>query len=56
MKGRDATVQNVDINDFDFDYLVLVNLADDYRPLGMWKLSVDQARQLAADRGKYNKF
>jgi len=56
VKGRDATVQNVDINDFDFDYLVLVNLADDYRPLGMWKLSVDQARQLAADRGKYNKF
>jgi len=56
VKGRDATVQNVDINNFDFDYVVLVNLTDDYRPLGMWKLSVDQARQLAADRGKYNKF
>ena len=56
VKGRDASVLNVDINNFDFDYIVLVNLTDDYRPLGMWKLRVDQARELAADRGKYNKF
>ncbi|HLM83358.1 MAG TPA: hypothetical protein VK302_22350 [Terriglobales bacterium] len=56
VKGRDATVLNVDINNFDFDYVVLVNLTDDYRPLGMWKLSVALARQLAVDRGKFNKF
>jgi len=56
VKGRDASVLNVDINNFEFDFLVLVNLTDDYRPLGMWKLSVDRARELAADRGKYNKF
>lgn len=56
VKGRDANVLNVDINNFDFDYVVLVNLSEDYRLLGMWKLSVDRVRQLATDRGKYNKF
>lgn len=56
VKGRDESVLNVDINNFDFDYLVLVNLTDDYRPLGMWKLSVGRARELAADRGRHNKF
>jgi hypothetical protein len=49
-------VLNVDINNFDFDYVVLVNLTEDYRPLGMWKLSADEVRRLAADRGKFNKF
>lgn len=56
VKGRDATVLNVDINNFDFDYIVLVNLSPDYRPAGMWKLSVGRIRSLCADRVKFRKF
>jgi hypothetical protein len=56
VKGRGETTQNVDINNFDFDYVVLVNLSEDYLPTGMWKLSMDNFRSLCADRGKFRKF
>jgi hypothetical protein len=56
VKGRDATTLNVDINNFDFDYLVLVNLSEDYRPIGMWKLSAEKLRTLCVARGEFRKF
>ncbi|HSY64920.1 MAG TPA: hypothetical protein VK829_09985 [Terriglobales bacterium] len=56
VKGRDASVLNVDINNFDFDYMVLVNLSDDYRPLGMWKLEAETIRASSAERGKFHKY
>src|SRR5438876_8396184 len=56
VKGRQEGMLNVDINNFEFDYVVLVNLSDDYRPSGMWKLSMDSIRSLCAERGKFRKF
>jgi hypothetical protein len=35
VKHRHADVLNVDLNNFDFDYLVLVNMGDDYSLNGM---------------------
>ena len=46
VKQRGSGVLNVDVNNFEFDYLVLVNLADDYSVRGMWRLSVEKARTL----------
>jgi len=37
---------NVDVNNFDFDYLILVNLSDDCGITGMWKLDVATAQSL----------
>ena len=56
VKERDPETQNVDTNSFDFDYLVLVNLADDYSLLGMWKLDVASARSLFTYREKFRKY
>ncbi len=56
VKCRKAETQNLDFNNFDFDFAVLVNLSDDYLPLGMWMLGVDRARPLATERGKFRKF
>lgn len=44
IKFRNA--QNVDVNNFDFDCLVLVNVDDDYRLVGMWRMTAAQAREV----------
>ncbi|MBZ5636901.1 MAG: hypothetical protein LAO55_27575 [Acidobacteriia bacterium] len=56
VKHRGCDVLNVDVNNFDFDYLVLVNLAEDYRVEGMWMLPVENARALFVHREKFRKF
>ena len=56
VKQRRADVLNVDTNHFDFDYLVLVNLTDDFRLKGMWRLSVESARKLFVHREKFRKY
>ena len=56
VKGRDPTTPNVGFNNFDFDYVVLVNLDEDYRPNGMWKLNADKLRSLCAHRREFRKF
>lgn len=56
VKARNSATLNLDINNFDFDYMVLVNVSDDYRPAGMWKLGVDRIRALSAERGKFRKY
>jgi hypothetical protein len=55
VKQRGCDVLNVDVNNFDFDYLALVNLADDYSIRGMWKLPVEKARALFVHREKFRK-
>lgn len=54
IKYRSA--QNVDVNNFDFDYLILVNLDDDYRLTGMWRIPCEVARQIFQYREKFNKY
>lgn len=56
VKQRGIDVLNVDVNNFDFDFLVLVNLADDYRVRGMWRLPVQKARELFVHREKFRKY
>jgi hypothetical protein len=56
VKCRGAGTLNLDLNNFEFDFVVLVNLSEDFLPAEMWKLGVEKARVLAADRGKFRKF
>ena len=56
VKQRACDVLNVDVNNFDFDDLVLVNLTDDYRVNGMWRLPVEKARALFVHREKFRKY
>ena len=55
VKVRTPSTLNVDVNNFDFDYLILVNLSDDYRMTGIWRLGVDKARSLFTHREKFRK-
>lgn len=54
VKQRNA--QNVDLNNFNFDFLVLVNLDDNYELLGMWRMTCDRAKSVFVWRDKYRKY
>ena len=56
IKYRGKGTQNVDVNNFEFDELILVNLDDDYQPIGIWRLSVQQARTLFTSREDFRKY
>jgi len=56
IKYRSVSTLNIDLNSFDFDQLVLVNLAEDYRLIGMWCLPVHKARTIFTFREKYRKY
>jgi hypothetical protein len=56
IKYRHADVLNVDINNFDFDYIVLVNIDANYALSGMWRLTKAQVESVCADREKFRKF
>lgn len=56
IKYRSSNTLNVDLNSFDFDYLVLVNLDEHYHLLGMWRLPVEKARTLFTFREKFRKY
>lgn len=56
IKYRSITTQNIDANNFNFDYLVLVNLDDHYRLIEMWILKSELAKQIFTHRGKYRKY
>ena len=46
----------IDINGFDFDVLVLVNLNARYQPSGIWTLDVATAQHIAVYREKFRKY
>jgi len=50
IKERALSTNMVDMNNFDFDFIVLVNLDDSYQVAGMWQLSVEEVQALAAHR------
>ena len=56
IKHRSPSTLNVDLNNFNFDHLVLVNLDDDYRLVGMWSLPVEQAKSLFMFRERFGKY
>ena len=48
--------QNVDVNSFDFDFLILVNLDDSDQLTGLWKLSVADAKTILVFRPNHGKY
>ncbi len=56
VKNRAIGTPIVDLNNFDFDYLVLVNLDDDYRLAGMWRITAAQAQAITTFRPDYRKY
>ncbi len=56
IKYRSTSTLNVDVNNFDFDNLVLVNLDKDYHLIGLWLLPVDKARKIFVFREKFRKY
>lgn len=56
MKVRAPATQNVDVNNFNFDYSVLVNLSDDFGTKRMWRLDVEAARSLFKYRENFRKY
>ncbi|HEY0701442.1 MAG TPA: hypothetical protein VGD60_01625 [Candidatus Acidoferrales bacterium] len=52
VKQRGEDVLNVDVNNFDFDFLALVSIADDYALKGTWLLPVEKAKELFIFREK----
>ena len=56
VKQRDEEVLNVDVNNFDFDYLMLVNLREDYSLKGMWCLPAAVGHKLFVFREKFRKY
>jgi len=56
IKYRAASTQNVDINNFDFDYIVLVNLDDNYKLRGMWLCEAEEVKKLSVFRPRFRKY
>jgi len=56
IKCRTPDVLNVDINNFEFDFIVLVNLDAEYQSAGMWRLAAEQVKPLCTWREKFRKF
>jgi hypothetical protein len=54
IKSRNA--QNVDLNNFDFDLLILINLDENYQIKGIWKLTQSEAKTLFVWREKFRKY
>jgi hypothetical protein len=56
VKFRSDQTQNVDLNNFDFDYLVLVNLDENFQLVGMWRITTAQAREIFVERANFRKY
>ena len=55
IKYRSPETLNVDINNFNFDYVVLVNVDDKFLLSGMWLATIDQAKEIFTSREKFRK-
>ena len=56
VKHRDKLTGNVDLNNFSFDFLILVHLDEDYRPQGLWRLPVEKAKEIFVARPRFRRF
>ena len=55
IKYRSPATLNLDVNNFDFDYIVLVNLDARCEVDGMWLATMAQAKAIFASRDKFRK-
>lgn len=56
IKYRSTGTQNVDVNNFEFDELILVNLDEEYQPTAMWRITVDHTKQIFTLRADHRKY
>ncbi len=56
IKYRAAGTQNIDINNFDFDYIILVNLDDNYQLTGIWLAKADDVKQMSVHRPDFRRY
>ena len=56
VKRRSPSTHNIDINNFTFDYLVVVQLGGDFLPIVMWKAAVSDIQPLCTRRENFRKF
>jgi hypothetical protein len=56
VKFRSQGTQNVDVNNFDFDFIVLVNVDDDYALSGLWRMDRTTAEGIFIHRADYRKW
>ena len=56
VKFRSPGTLNVDVNNFDFDFIVLVNVDDDYALAGLWRMDRATAEGLFVHRPNYRKW
>lgn len=56
IKCRADTTPNVDMNNFDFDYLVLVNLDASYQVREIWRITAEQAQAITTERTRHHRY
>lgn len=56
IKYRGQNTLNVDLNNFEFDEVILVNLDEYYQVTGMWQMTADRARAQFTQRKDYRKY
>ena len=55
IKYRSPGTQNIDVNNFNFDFLVLVGFDDDCALEGMWLTTVEEVKAICVRREKFRK-
>ena len=54
IKNRSA--KNIDINNFNFDFLILINLDDMYQIKGIWSLASEKVKEICSYRENHKKY
>jgi len=56
VKYRSTSTKNVDLSNFEFEYLILINLSKQYVLTGMWCLPVGKARAIFKYQSRFRKY
>ncbi len=56
IKFRGTGTLNVDISNFEFDFIVLINMDENYALGGIWRMDQKKAREIFAHREEYRKY
>jgi len=56
IKQRSPGTLNVDLNNFSFDFVVLVNVDDNYGVTGIWRMDEAKAKEIFVQRPDFRKY
>jgi hypothetical protein len=56
IKYRDTKSQNVDVNNFNFDHVLLVNLGSNYELMEVWEMDRCKAKKVFKKRAEFRKW